>query len=379
MEITIIGTTMDLRSNTHIVYAKMLINDYLELVGENFDEFSIQRRRERLKGYSRMKVDIRNGALLPPITLAVKTDLVPVFLPYIIENDFIGLAKEICKPGQFNILDGLQRTYILHDLQKDGVIFKEGQYLLLEFWFEPTLRNLIYRIIVLNAGQKPMSMRHQLEVLFINVKVVIENEIENLEIFQEKDEGRRTRSRKFAMDRIVAAYQCFLYKSPEVQKENIVAQQLVDEGLLEANEDELGDKYDDFIRYLREYAELDDEICRVYVGDKEKNIPSGTSWFGSENVMVSFFAALSDFGTTEQRKERIQNAINSLKEIMRESGPGDDPLGLGLLNQIIQGINARRINVGLATRKLLTSAFKEYFREEGTQPLTELWKSEANY
>ena len=72
----IIATTKDLRSGADVIYCQAPIEDYLTIVGENFEEFFIQRRREKHRAYQRLKKDIIDGALLPPITLSVKHHLV---------------------------------------------------------------------------------------------------------------------------------------------------------------------------------------------------------------------------------------------------------------------------------------------------------------
>ncbi|MDP3445398.1 MAG: hypothetical protein Q8T08_21275, partial [Ignavibacteria bacterium] len=133
-----------------------------------------------------------------------------------------------------------------------------------------------------------------------------------------------------------------------------------------------------FVNYLQLYADLDVEICRVYIGDKAKGIPSGTLWFGSENVMISFFAAVADFGVTTERKERIIKSISKLRLLLTFSQSGEDPLGLEILQKISQGFPTRKINVGTATRKLMFSSFKEFFRSEGDQSLKDCWIAEAN-
>lgn len=377
MEIEIIGLTTDSRTNTPVAYGQMKIADYLELVGDDFDKFAIQRRREKHRNYGRMKEDIIKGALLPPITLAVDPERANDLLPLFNKKDLSALAKAIVEIGQVSILDGLQRTYILKDLERAGEIFKENQKLLLEFWIEANIQNLIYRIIVLNAGQKPMSMRHQIEVLFSTFKNTLTKEIPDLELFEEKDGGRRTRPRKYAFDRVVTAYQSFLSKSPEIQKENLVAQRLMEEDVLSESEESLTEKFNNFKKYLGIYAQLDDEICRVYDGSQEAPAPNGLAWFGNDNVMNSFFAAIADFGSSDDRFARIDRALEALKDTLRNSEVGFDALGLGISQSIIAGTPSRKVNVGFATRKLLTAVFKEYFREEGEKALSEFWTTEA--
>jgi hypothetical protein len=379
VEIKILGDSTDLRTNTPVIYAQMTIAGYLELVGDKFNVFAIQRRREKHKAYGRMKTDIINGALLPAITLAVKPELVPNLLPLYQSGDRIALATALGATGSVDILDGLQRTYILKDLSTEGVQFKENQNVLLEFWLESNYKHLIYRIIVLNAGQKPMSMRHQLEVLFSIFKTTLEQEVTGLDLIDETSTARRTRARKYALDRIVTSYHSFLAKSPEVKKENVVAQQLVEENILSEGEDRLSAQFDEFKGFLKLYADLDDQICRVYDGSapEELPVPTGTNWFGLENVMNAFFAAVSDFGSTEDKLSRIKNAIDRLSEALKLAAPGTDPLNLVSLQQITQSFNVRKVNVGFATRKLLTSSFKEFFRDEGERPLGEYWAAEA--
>lgn len=174
MTLTILGVTRDMRTTTPVVYAKMSIDTYLKIVGEDFENFSIQRRRETHKAYQRLKNDLKEGALLPAISLAAKPAGVAELIPLLAEGETTGnwvkLQEKLLAGGVVDILDGLQRTYILHDIKEEGHDFLEGQELLAEFWLEEDLKNLIYRIIVLNAGQKPMSMRHQIELLFMSLK-----------------------------------------------------------------------------------------------------------------------------------------------------------------------------------------------------------------
>lgn len=378
VRIEILGTAQDIRTQTNVVYAKLSIPDYLTLVGENFDEFAIQRRREKHKAYDRLRDDARNGALLPAITLAVKPELVSQFLPLVRNNDWPALASALGHPNQASILDGLQLTYILSDLAKSGFDFMEGQTLLVEFWFEPEIKNLIYRIIVLNAGQKPMSMRHQIDVLFSIFKQDFEGEIENLELFVERSGGRRNRPRKYALDRVITAYQSFLSKSPEVKRENIVAQQLTEEEILASSEEELSQKLDLFKKYLAQYAALDDQICRVYVAPapierSDGIIPTGLEWFGSENVMNSFFAAIAK----TDKQDRVDASLSVLSAQLISSTPAEDPLGLETQRQLERAIDPRKTNVGVAARKILFGAFREYFREEGEIPLRECWIAAA--
>ena len=357
---------------------QMTVDDYLDLVGKDFDSFSIQRRQEQHGGYKRLRSDIINGALIPTITLAYDPDAVGELQRLFDADDDSSLLSLLSANGRSKILDGLQRTHILSDLRSTGTAFKLEQTILVEFWLEEKSENLIYRIIVLNAGQKPMSMRHQVEVLFSTFKSLLQTRIAGLELLTERDAGRRTRSRRYGLDKVVGAYQSFLLKSPEIQKENVVAQRLVEEDVLSGDEQSLNVLFNSFTQYLSHYAELDDQICRVYDGTHQPKVQKGTEWFGNENVMQAFFAAVADFTARLDRVPRVLQALATLKHLLRDANPGDDPLGFEALEKVVQGFNTKRVNVGFATRKLLANSFKEFFREEGEKPLADIWATEAD-
>lgn len=394
MTITVIGLARDLRTNTPVIYAQMATTTYLNIVGHDFENFSIQRRRETHKAYERLKADIRSGALLPSITLAVKPEhvghVLPLYQEAVESKNVEGLAQALSQTGHVDILDGLQRTYILSDLKAEGHAFVEGQTILVEFWLEGDLQKLIYRIIVLNAGQKPMSIRHQIELLFMSLKTSIENRIQHLSIYTERDNSRRRRPMKFPLAVVVSGYQAFITGSAELRKDNIIATQMLEANALDATEDEIGEQFNEFVKYLSVYNELDREVFRVYgsgsveiegpdlaeMTDSTKTVIS-SHWLAAENVFVAYFASVVQFGNLADKRERIDTALASLLEHLKAADPGTDPMHLETFNKVRAGSNPRKVNVGIATRKLLTNGFKEFFRDAGETPLDRCWQLAA--
>lgn len=369
MSLQVLGEAIDVRTGTRVIYAKSDVRTYIDLVGPDFDEFIIQRRRVKHKAYARMREDIISGALLPTISLAVKEDCIAELDA--VKDSYDETAKILSRPNRVNILDGLQRTHTLFDILKDQVPLKEGQTILLEFWLEGSIRNLIYRIIVLNAGQKPMSMRHQMELLFFSTKEALEKAIPGLEIYSERDEARRTRPKKYSLDRLSLSYYAYVTKSPEVDKENIVAQQLQQDDILSEGEEKFGEKFDRFVSILRGMAAIDEAVFRLYPDE-------GLSWVGSENFLLAFFSAAASFDARPDGSARVDVAIGLLIKSVQESQEPDDPLAFSTYKTVVQGFNVRKVNVGFATRKLLFNAFKEFFRAEGDVPLKDLWLQEAD-
>lgn len=368
MPLEILGEATDVRTGTRVIYAKSDIRSYINLVGNDFDEFNIQRRRVKHKAYSRMREDIIAGALLPTISLAVKEEFIQLVEDA--NGDKDAIAAALSAPNRVNILDGLQRTHTLFDIINEQIELRDNQTILLEFWLEGNIKNLIYRIIVLNAGQKPMSMRHQIELLFSATKDTLENSIAGLEVFSERDDARRTRPGKYSLERLSLSYYSYITKSPEIDKENIVAQQLQEDEILSEGEEKFGEKFDRFTELLRLYLELDTKIFAEYRGD-------GLTWIGSENVMLSFFSAAANFDARADGANRVNAAIDTLLKLLTQPIEAQDPLALDVLRGVTQGFNSRKVNVGFATRKLLFNSFREYFRAEGTVSLRDLWLQEA--
>ncbi len=370
MELNVIGRATDKRTNTPVIYAQININDYLTLVGDNFDEFEIQRKRENHKAYKRMKADISQGALLPTITLALKPEIVDKVKETINKS---GSNEELSKllkiSNQVYILDGLQRTYILRDFKNNEHEFDNDHKLLLEFWVEKEPKHLIYRLIVLNAGQKPMSLRHQLELLFMTMHKRISSEIKGLNLYKEKDETRRSSPKHFSFYFIVTSYHSFQTKNATPNKENVIAQQMTEEKINYATEDEFDNQFQTFKKYLMTYSEIDEKIFGIY---KDSDKPSNKNWLAKENVMNSFFAAISDYGRNDEKEERINLALEKLKSFTIS-----DPLGLANYSKISEKISMSKKNIGLMTKKLLKNGFEEFFRSRGEKQLAECWISES--
>jgi hypothetical protein len=342
----------------------------MSLVGEDFDRFEIQRKKEKHKGYDRLKKDIKSGALIPTITLAIEPEAVKNFAKSLAAKNRAEIIAQLAKhPDKIYILDGLQRTYIINDLKANEIIFDKNQKLLLEIWFETNISHLIYRLIVLNSGQKPMSMRHQIELLFITLRETLTQEISGLQLLQEKDEQKRLKPMEYPFERLVTAYKSYITKSPEIDKDNIVSEKMMESDILDSDEQFLSDWFLKFKTFLHAYTLLDKEAFRIY-----KNSNSYVNWLADANVINSFFAALGKFCLDEKRERIIRTALAKLQDDLASATINSDPFALEKFNEIKKvKADSKLYNVGFATRKLLTTAFIEFFRSEGALPLSECW------
>lgn len=370
----IIGFATDYRTATLIVYAQVSIDDYLILVGENYDKFKLQRRREQHKGYDRLQSDIQKGALIPSITLALEPIKASSFIETVRTQNREAIKERLIDiKDSLYILDGLQRTHKIKQLQETGTVFNRDQKLLLEIWFEPVIEHLIYRLIVLNSGQKPMSMRHQIELLFATMRVSLSSQIDGLELLVENEEQNRKRAKQFPFERLVTSYKCYLTGSPEVDKDSLVAEKMLEEKILSESEEFLSETFISFRSFLGKYCNLDEELFRICNGT---DLNSFRNWFAEANVINSVFAAIKKLGP--QRAARAHTAMDQLLNKLRETPGGVDVLNLQDYKIIRESVaDPKLYNVGFATRKLLTNSFNEYFKDEGSTTLLECWQMES--
>lgn len=372
----ILGYAQDIKSGAHVIYCQTTPINYLEIIGDKFEDFELQRKKEVHKGYTRLKNDIIEGALLPSITLAVKHESVENILGKLEEPEELRNLLSSTN-GIVDILDGLQRTFILKEIKDSKTSFKDGQTLLLEYWLEPDIKNIVYRMIVLNSGQKAMSMRHQIDLLFATTKKTIENKVEGIELYTERDNKRRVSPNRYPLNHIAAAYYAFLKASPEQDSENIVNDQIKNNEIFESTKEKINEDFDNFIEILNKFKIIDDLSWKIY--EKLDNSEEGTTWFGSDNVILSFFAAAGVF-IKKDKKDKVMNSLDIIISQLHENIERKkyfDYFSIKDYQEIAKGINSRKYNIGSARRKYIFTMFKEFFRSEGEFDFDSCWESAA--
>ncbi|CAI3956061.1 unnamed protein product [Commensalibacter communis] len=378
----VLGHAQDLKSGAKIIYCQTTPSKYLEIIGDDFRNFEMQRKKEKHKGYIRLKKDIEDGALLPSITLAVKQESVKPILDKLnadIKDD--DLALELSSNTiEVDILDGLQRTYILDDLKQDKFLFKEGQTLLLEFWLDEDLQNVVYRMIVLNSGQKKMSMRHQIDLLFSTTKKTIEDRLPGIQLFTEKDTITRKNSKQYSLHTIAGAYYSFLRGSPVKDLDYIINDRIDDE-ILDNSSEKIKDDFNSFIEILQLFIKIDELSWKIYhtADEQSKDKRKYYNWLGSENVLLSFFAAVG-LMLQNNKKDAVLNSLNKIKTDLKNLDQQDKITDYFSINEyfdLVEKINSKTVNVGNEQRKYIFVMFKDYFKNEGQLPFESSWRMSA--
>lgn len=205
----IISRLFDYRVQATDIMVEISMGDYLKFAPKILQRNEFQRRRIHVAGkiYSLLKDDLLKGCIIPPIVLA-----------YI--DSSAGCKKlsdeELAERIQKNIdnlliLDGLQRTYTILDLY-EGVSPEDAKKLddlplRIEIYLGITRPGVLYRMLTLNSGQTPMSLRHQIEVLYSDY---IDSAPEGIKLIKQTDTSGRRNTWEYRFRDIIDGFQSYI-------------------------------------------------------------------------------------------------------------------------------------------------------------------------
>ena len=181
------------------------------------DRFGEQRKTQSKKFYARLRKDIVEGCIMPPITLAFVDESISSKTSEAEVSAFIN--KNI---AEGYILDGMQRLNTLQDAATDRR-FKRDRVLHINVIVAERYDLLLYRMITLNNGQKPMTARHQIEML---TKGAVDISGLKMQIVTEKETDGTKIHGAFKKSDIVEAYTAFLTGSVNNQNSKIIESKL---------------------------------------------------------------------------------------------------------------------------------------------------------
>jgi hypothetical protein len=205
-------------NDDHVINGKFLtgVADYsfgIERLFPLVGKLDIQRRLQSPKFYDRLRRDLLKGCIMPNLTLAlVQDNLRGVNL-----SDFVNQRID-----EAFVLDGIQRLNTLKRASEEPEL-DLSRPLFLDIIICPSIDNLLYRMITLNNGQKPMSARHQIEILASNLL-----DFDQLPITTqtEKESGRGRPVPGFRKADIIKAYIAFLGNLVDIDNQKIIEEKM---------------------------------------------------------------------------------------------------------------------------------------------------------
>ena len=233
-------------------------------------------------------------------------------------------------------------------------------------WVNIPFGAIAYRMLLLNAGQRPMSVKHQVEVLSSKLFDDLAN-IPDLDMFKVVESRRRTQPGQFPLAKIAQAFQAWLQGQPNLDLRNTVMEELLAESAIEV----LGQTVptagnpvatDGFHRFVSWLVDLDNALGTDNI-----------SFLGNETVILGIAAAVGALERSETLGQRVWPALDGLLTQTRKATP-PDAVGVRTFDALRGGIDASKVNVGLATRDMVFNAFREFIRGAGETPMIECWR-----
>ena len=397
----------DLEGDKQWLIGYTTLSDYLQSIdqdSENKFHFEVQRKIVRNIYLDKILSTLAEFEPIPFITLTYHSNTI------LNEKDSIEL-----KPEEFNILDGLQRTYRLwaywkihtkilnnkrfEDIKKfmkavkncypeffdNGVmnskilkqiyekkdnlskIFDENDAYFV-IWVNLTEKEIIRKMLILNAGQKSVSSRHQFELIFLHVEKEFSDFISknNIHIYREKDPGfRRLKNERkvgeYALSSLITALLSLATGKPQrISSELIYKYDLMEEErTLSYAEDIFSD---DFMKAsLKFLLDLD----KKYENNKEVLL-----WLGKDTTLTGMFSAIGKyigigekFSLTFSREEIIGTF-----EYLLKLAPPD--LRIKEFNSHYNSVAGRSINIGMYIRNVV----QYYFLNLLTRRMAPSWE-----
>lgn len=271
----------------------------LEKIVPLMDKLSIQRKIQSTKFYERLSKDIVNGCIMPPLTLAF------------VDKNYDYSTKKSLTEIQNYITSNIENAFVLDGIQRLNTLkraslhenFNEDSPIFFNILICPSNDKLLYRMITLNNGQKPMSTRHQVEILLAHLYNFTTDD--TIQIVSEKEATTTNSKTSFKKSSFINGYLAFLSNSINIDNKKIIEEKL--DELLGNQIMEYGVKDNDI-----EFKHLIEFIADFSKSDIIKK------WFQNENNLIGFCVASREkkcFETiTTFNIEEFENIINQFEK-----------------------------------------------------------------
>jgi len=215
---TVTSIIEDSRIKSINILVEFSIREYLSIADEILHNNPFQRKRVKSSStvYSLLRDDLKAGCVIPPIVLAI-TDA--NFNPDY-DVDPIGNSEKFQTflnehLGHVIILDGLQRTYNVIDANSELMVAGEADQILIfhtrrircEFYIAINKIGVLYRMLTLNTGQTPMSLRHQIEILYSDY---LDHPMNGILLLREIDEKAARNPGEYSFKDIIDGFTSYL-------------------------------------------------------------------------------------------------------------------------------------------------------------------------
>jgi hypothetical protein len=372
----------DSRIDAFNVLFEVEIGEYSRLVAPVLKKNEFQRKRVSSSKtvYSLLRHDLRRQCVIPPVVLALTASADGK----IAEEDLSSFEKFLDEHKEsMVILDGLQRTYtildVLDELKAAGDQAELEELLRskirMEVYFGINRLGILYRMLTLNTGQTPMSLRQQIEILYLDY---LDKVRDGIELIREADGKSASGLNQYNFKDIVEGFNSYLDRDElPIDKSDLLENIGSLEKLSKENQStELFEEYlkgfSAFINRLHGIAG-DVELGQEYL--YKNGSPFGRNFvqvFKKPQVMSGFGAAIGRLIDFDLVKD-FDEVIESIGKLSIE----DPAEALEEVNSAMAWLKDNAKKIGNAQRSYFSYFFRELFNAEGDAHLDIIMSSKA--
>lgn len=290
---------------SRVLVADTNYKEALEKLHPLVNKFEAQRKLLDTKFYKRLERDILKGCMMPPITIAfVAKNLKAV-------SDFKSFVKD--NISEAYILDGIQRLNTLKRASSNEDFDEDGK-LLLNIIISPSKDMLLYRMITLNNGQKPMTPRHQIEIL---TQELFDFSDLTIDVQSEKERSEQIKRGSFNLGDISRGYLAFLTDNVHNENTKIIGEkmdQILVGRILDSNVTSSDIEFNDVLKKI-------DSLSNTNESNKK--------WLKTSNNLIGFCVGIKkSFKTIDQSTDtEFEEQTNKFEEAFKAINPSKVNLG----------------------------------------------------
>lgn len=368
----------DKRIDAKNVILLMSMREYVNIAKDIIKKNVYQRDRVNKSNtvYSLLKSDLLTGCIIPPIILALNsTNCNAQELEYKIAACDINYSDLDKNKSHLLILDGFQRTNIILDIVNDLV--RKGDSVTLDEFYNRELRvelytginrlGILYRMLTLNTGQTPMSLRHQIEMMYLDY---LDIDFNGITLIKDTDDERQITLNKFKFSDAIDGFNSYLDRN-ELPIDRLDVLDNI-KGLEKLSAE--SSKTDIFFKFIAVYNKI---VNHFYIMSHD---PDGGKWefsressdlisgnpFGKDIVKIfSKSQALTGFGAATGKLIDL-GKIADFDDIDRIIGDikGIDDASLTLVLENLEKIRLKSKKIGNAQRMYFQYLFRELFNSD---------------
>ncbi|ENM5782790.1 hypothetical protein ACQ902_003963 [Vibrio mimicus] len=369
-------------NSTTSILLNLELSEYLRIVDKAYEQQGgIDGQRAPLKTQTAKRIrqqmisDFSSGGILPPVVIGVETkeQIDPESLTKDLLIKFLEASMD-SGDDLISIIDGMQRTTAMREanLNLDGGL--DSKPVRVEFWFSESTHQHLYRMLVLNTGQVPWSLRRHLEVVFNSLKKDIIKEIPDCRLVEIDDNSKRSSAGEYNFSSVIEMFLVIGTRTERIEtKEKLTAEFLKLDFIESSSKHELTDV---FTKVLNILYRFDMAISKYSLEPIEgAKFKQPYNLFSSQPALIGFSVSSAQYilGRPGRKlsKEEIgtnlnnymqgfDNLINNISSFNRDEMI--EFLSFETLNEVFENYTSGS-NIGDAQRAYFKSAFNVIFEE----------------